>query len=149
MALLTGKTSGRWTLIKVDDMGPVARDISVGVKDVSPVGLVYNEKDVTGYGDAVVNYVLGHPNAPIDMTCELDTTADTGAYTVIAAIVGDMTITHTVDVAWGIRQAATETGEPQFDGEYYCASLVMNGDATFTSRFVPASSTAPAFGVVA
>ena len=145
--MATGKTAGRWIKVTVDDSTPTARDISAGVKDISPVGLVYNEKDVTGYGDAVVNYVLGHPEAPIDMTCELDNTADTGAYTVISSIVGLMTATYTVDVSFGIRAAAAG-GDPQFDGEYYCASLIMQGDATFTARFVPALGVAPAFGTV-
>ena len=147
--MATGKTAGRWIKVSVDDSSGSARDISAGVKDISPVGLVYNEKDVTGYGDAVVNYVLGHPEAPIDMTCELDNTATTGAYTVISGIVGDMGTNSpfTVDVQYGIRAAAAG-GEPQFDGEYYCSTLIMQGDATFTARFVPALGVAPAFGTV-
>ena len=37
--MATGKTAGRWIKVTVDDSTPTARDISAGVKDISPVAV--------------------------------------------------------------------------------------------------------------
>lgn len=146
--MATGKTNAKHIRVKLDDMVPTLRDISAGVSQVSGTGLTYAEQDVTAYSDGVVNFTLGFPSAEIDLSGPIDNLATTGSYTVIKAIVGDQTITHTLEVQFGIR-AAPATGDPNFSGEYYCSSLKLNGDGTFTARLVPASATAPAFGTVA
>lgn len=145
--MATGKTNRRFTVVKIDDSGGTARDVSTGVTDTGEVGLTYPEADVTGYSDGVQNLTLGTPEAPLDFTGVMDNTATTGLYTVLKGIVGDMSSTKTVEVQWGIRAAPT-TGDPQLDGEMYCSKLTVNGDGQLSTRFVPGSSTAPAFGTV-
>ena len=146
--MATGKTNAKHIRVKVDDMTPTLQAISAGVANVSGVGLTYAEQDVTGYSDGIINFTLGFPSSELEITGPIDNTATTGAYTVFKAIVGDQTITHTLEVQFGIR-AAPATGDPNFSGEYYCSSLRLNGDGTYAARLVPASATAPTFGTVA
>ena len=144
----TGKTNAKWIRVSVDDMTPTLQAISASVSSAGNIGLTHEEDDVTAYSDGVHNVTLGHPEAPIILTGPFDNTATTGAYTVLAAIVGDLSITHTVTTEIGIRAAPT-TGDPVFSGEYYCHSLKINGDdGTWTSEFVPASATAPAWSTI-
>jgi hypothetical protein len=146
MAAFTGKTNPRYFVVKIDDSVPTARTV-VGVKDIGEVGLVYAEKNTTSYNDGSVNYTLGQPVADLDFTGELDNTADTGLYTVCKDILGSMLITHTVEVEFGIRKAPEAT-DPQFDGEYYCSKLTINGSGDLSTRFVQAGIVASAFDAV-
>ena len=115
--------------------------------DIGSFGLAWDETDVTGYSDGVRNFTLGHPEAPIDISGVFNNTASTGSHTVFSSIDGDESQTYTVTVQVGIKATAT-TGDPEFEGEYICASYMVNGDGTFSARMVPGSSTAPAWGTV-
>ena len=146
--MATGKTNAKHIRVKLDDSVPTLRDISAGVAQVSGVGLTYAEQDVTAYSDGIINFTLGFPSSDIELSGPIDNLATTGSYTVLKSIVGLQTATYTLEVQFGIR-AAPATGDPNFSGEYYCSSLKLNGDGTFSARLVPASATAPAFGTVA
>lgn len=148
MASLTGKTNAKHIRVFVDDNTPAVQDISASVSNITGVGLTYAEQDVTGYSDGIINFTLGHPSSEIEITGPIDNTAAVGAHTVFAAIEGDQTITHTLTVQFGIRAAPLST-DPEFEGEYYCSSYVVNGDGTYTARMVPAGGTAPDWGTVA
>ena len=146
--MATGKTNAKHIRVKLDDSVPTLRDISAGVAQVSGVGLTYAEQDVTAYSDGIINFTLGFPSSDIELSGPIDNLATTGSYTVLKSIVGLQTATYTLEVQFGIR-AAPATGDPNFSGEYYCSSLKLNGDGTFSARLVPASATAPVFGTVA
>lgn len=145
--MATGKTNARHIRVSVDDSGATARDISAAVSNISGVGLTHAEQDVTGYSDGVINFSLGHPSSEIEISGPVDNTASTGAHVVFSGIVGHVSATKTLTVQIGIRAAPT-TGDPEFEGEYYCSSYVISGDGTYTARMVPASSTVPAWGSV-
>ena len=144
----TGKTNAKHIRVTIDD-ATAARDISTAVSNISGVGLSYAETDVTGYSDGVVNFTMGHPSSTIEITGPFTNLASTGAHTVFAAINGkeDSTYTCTVTVQIGIRADPT-TGDPEFEGEYKCASYMLNGDGTYTARMVPGSATVPAWGTM-
>ena len=146
--MATGKSNAKHIRVKMDDSVPTLRDISASVANVSGVGLTYAEQDVTGYSDGVINFTLGFPSSEIEVTGPIDNTATTGAYTVFKSIVGLQTTTYTLEVQFGVR-AAPATGDPNFTGEYYCSSLKLNGDGTYSARLVPASGTVPTYGTVA
>jgi len=146
--MATGKTNARWIRVSVDDSGDTARDISASVSNVSEVGLSYEETDVTGYSDGVINFTLGHPSSEIEITGPMSNTADVGSHVVFSGIVGDESATRTVTIQIGIRAAPT-SGDPEFEGEYYCSRYTVSGDGTYTARMVPGGSTAPAWGTVA
>lgn len=154
--MATGKTNAKHIRVKVDSTGGTVRDISRAVTNVSGVGLEYNETDVTGYSDGVINFTLGHPKSEIEISGPVDNTAlatdpsHSGPHNVFAgtgAILGDEAATYTVTVQIGIKAAPT-TGDPKFSGEYVCSKYTLNGDGTYTSRMVPSGTTAPAFGTV-
>lgn len=144
--MATGKTNAKHIRVLVDTTGG-PQDVSSGVSNISGVGLTYAEQDVTAYSDGVVNFTLGHPSSEIEISGPVQNTATTGSHTVFSAIAGDQSQTFTVTVRIGIRAVPT-TGDPEFEGEYYCSSYVVNGDGTYTARMVPASATAPAWGTV-
>jgi len=143
--MATGKTNAKHIRVFVDDSGDSSQDISASVSNISGVGVTFAEQDVTGYSDGVINFTLGHPSSEIEITGPFSNTASTGSYTVFSGIVGQQSATIGLIVEFGIRTAPT-TGDPNFTGEYYCSSFVINGDATYTARLVPASGTKPDFG---
>ena len=145
--MATGKTNAKHLRVTVDDNTPTAQDVSASVSSISGVGLTYEEQDVRGYSDGIINFTLGHPRSEIEITGPVSNLATTGSHTVFSAIAGDQTTLHTLTVQMGIRAAPT-TGDPEFEGEYYCSSYVMNGDGTYSARMVPAGATAPAWGTV-
>jgi len=145
-----GKTNAKHIRVFMDDATPTARDISASVSNVSGVGLTYAEQDVTAYSDGVVNFTLGHPSSELEITGPFSNTADIGGHEVFSAIVGVQPVAgtaYTLTIQIGVRAAPTAT-DPEFEGEYYCTSYMVNGDGTYTARLVPASSTAPAWGTV-
>lgn len=146
--MATGKTHARFVRVKVDDSGGTPQTIGVG--SIDTIGEQYDEQDVTAFSDGVHNFVLGHPEAPLEITGPFDNTATSGAHTVLSGIVGDVSTTYTVTVEIGIRAAPT-VGDPKWEGEYYCSQYNVNvNDASYTARFVPASeaTSAPAWGSV-
>jgi len=147
--MATGKTNARYITVDVDAAdGSTVNDVSASVATISSVGLTYDVSDVTAYSDGVHNVTLGHPTASLSMSGPFSNTATIGAHTVFSAIAGSMANTITVTIQFGIRATPT-TGDPEFEGEYYCTSYVVNGaDATYTANFDPATATAPAWGTV-
>ena len=146
--MATGKTNARWIRVSVDDSGASARDISTDVTSVGQIGLNYDTTDVMGYSDGVHNVTLGHPTAPITMTGNFNNTATTGSHIVLSGIVGQQSATITVTIQVGIK-AAPAGGDPEWEGEYYCSSyLVDTSNGTWTATFEPGSGTAPAWGTV-
>ena len=147
MAVATGKTSAKHIRVYADDAGTSARDMSASVSSVTGAGATYAENDITGYSDGVINYTMGHPSMPIELSGPLDNTADVGSYVVHRGRIGYETTTSTLTIQIGIRAAPTNDC-PEFEGEYLCSSFVIDGDGNYTSRWVPGSSTAPAWGVM-
>ena len=146
--MATGKTNAKHIRVIVDNSTAATKDISAFVSNISGVGLTFAEADVTAYSDGIVNFTLGHPSSELEISGPFSNLASTGAHTVLSGIAGLQSATITVTVQIGIRAAPT-TGDPEFEGEYYCSSYVVNGDATYTARMVPASAVAPAWGTVA
>ncbi|MFQ5433845.1 MAG: hypothetical protein ACE5FD_03125 [Anaerolineae bacterium] len=144
---MAGKTNARWIRVSVDDSGGTPRDISSDVTNIDGSGLTYDETDVTGYSDGWHNVTLGHPDATVTITGPFNNTASTGSHTVFSGIVGLQSATITLTVQVGIKAAPT-TGDPKWEGEYYCTSYLVNGDATYTAVLRPAGSTVAAWGTV-
>ena len=144
--MATGKTNAKHITIDIDDYNNDIRDISSSITDVS-IPLTYDTTDVTGYSDGVVNITTGQANAPLTMTGVYDTTLLTGAHTVLSRLVGVIETSTTITIQIGIR-AVPAGGDPEYEGLFYCTSLVYSGDLTFTAEFVPATTAAPAWGTV-
>ena len=137
---------GQVTKCDVDDSGGTPRDISLDVTDINmPINV--DQSDVTGYLDGVHNVKLCHTNQPVTMSGVFNNTADTGSHIVLSGIVGFQTTTCTVTVQVGIK-AVPAGGDPEYEGEFYCTDYVVNGDLTWNATWLPATTTAPAWGTV-
>lgn len=160
--MATGRTVTRWVRFLVDDSSGTPREIPVD--SISPVGLVYDEVDVTAFQDAVKGYLAGHPDAPIEITGPFSNLAAaaaaasgaapalSGSHTVLSPISAPTFTTPLgLAVMWGIR-GYWATGDPVFGvvapsatSGYECVAYTVDGEK-YTARFVPYPGTTPAFG---
>jgi hypothetical protein len=153
MPAQTGRTTSKWITFKCDDSGGTLRTIAVNT--ISAVGVVYEEHDLTAFGDAVKGALPGHPDAPLEFGGPWDTTANTGSHTVLSGVLGGNT-PLTIDVQFGQRQAYT-AGEIQFgitssatSGYLITSYTVDPSTMMYSAKAVlfPGSSL-PAFGAAA
>jgi hypothetical protein len=145
--MATGKTHSKFSTVDIDDYANVIRDISASITDIS-IPRTYDSVDVRGYSDGVINFQLGQPNTPLTMQGVYDTTALTGAHTVLSRLVGVIEDSVLITIQIGIREVPPIGGNPEYEGLFYCQSLVYDGSLNFTAEFVPATSTAPAWATV-
>jgi len=158
MTANTGRTTMKWVNFIIHD-GTALRNIPIS--GLTAVGVVYDEVDLTAFQDAVRGRLPAMPDAPLDISGPLDTSATaaspalSGSHTVLSALNG-VTTPRSVDVQMGIRHA-WEAGEPQFGltssatSGYIVTSYVVNPqEGTYTARLVlyPGSAL-PAFGTAA
>ena len=145
--MATGKTHASHITIDIDDYADVIRDISPSITDVE-IPITQDSTDVTGYSDGVINVTMGQPNQPLTISGHFDTTALLGAHTVLSRLVGNISDSVTITVNIGIR-AVPAGGDPEYEGLFYCTSLVYDNSLKFVSTFEPATSTAPTWHAVA
>lgn len=141
-----------------DDTGDgagTARDLSGDLVrgSVSGGGLVFDEVDMTGVSELVVNFLAGHANSTISAQFHMNDTATTGATTVLngsmpsATVIGKGTLT----LQWGQSGAAPTTSDPEWEGEYQMVSNEITpsgGTFVHSVTWRPSGSTAPAWGTV-
>ena len=161
MAANTGRTVSRFINFSIEDDTTLMREI--GVSDISVVGVVYEEQDMTAFQDAVKGALPGMPDAPIEISGPFDTTAKqtasisgavpalSGSHIVLSGICGKM-VPLALDVQFGIRQTYT-AGEPQFGitssatAGYICTAYTVGSDLMYNAKFVLfPGSTLPAWG---
>ena len=141
-----GKTNVKYVTVDIDDYANDIRDISAGITGID-IPITSDNTDATGYSDGVINVTMGLPNQPLTMTGNFDTTLLTGAYTVLSRLVGVLATSTTITVQVGIR-AAPIADNPEYEGLFFCTSLIFGNDLTFVAEFVPATTTAPDWHVV-
>ncbi len=144
--MATGKSNAKHITIDIDDYANAIKDISASVTGVN-IPITHDEADVTGYSDGVVNVSIGQPNQPLTISGVYDSTLLTGGHTVLSRIVGSVEDSVTITIQIGIRTAPTG-GDPEYEGLFYCTSLVYDGSLNFVATFMPASGTAPAWTTV-
>lgn len=141
-----------------DDAGTgsgTARDLSGDLVpgSVSGGGLVFDEANMHGVSELVVNFLAGHANSTITARFHMNDTATTGATTVLNGSTPSATVAGigTLTLRWGQSGAAPASGDPEWEGEY---QLLENTIALDGNKFVhqvtwrPNGSTAPAWGTV-
>ncbi len=144
--MATGKTHKKYATVDIDDYANVIRDISPSITDIS-IPRTHDTQDVSGYGDGVINFSIGKVDAPLTMQGVFNTTALTGAHTVLSKLVGVIETSTTITIQFGIR-AVPAGSDPEYEGLFYCKSLVYGSALEFTAEFVPATTTAPAWTTV-
>lgn len=156
--MATGRTSSRWIRFAVTDKDGDPREIPVD--SIGPVGLTYDEVELTAFQDAVKGYLSNHPDAPIDITGPFDTTAEAAlAATGLApTLSGSHTVLSVIDsvdrnprglwVAFGIR-GYWAAGDPAFGVDhptatngYVCTKYVVEGEK-YSASFKPYPGSTP------
>ncbi|MCK5558722.1 MAG: hypothetical protein KAJ01_10100 [Candidatus Hydrogenedentes bacterium] len=142
-----GKLSGQYLVVKIDDSGDSPQDVSTDVESID-IPDEYGELDVTGFSDGAVNSIAGMPSFNVEIAGNMNPAANS-LYDVLKGIVGKSAKTLTVQVGQG---AAPTTGDPEFDGEFWCQKLNISstpqGKLTVTSSLRPSGSVAPAWGLM-
>ena len=135
--MATGKTNAKYIRVWVDDETGTLRDISSDVTNVD-IPQTWNETDVTGYSDGVINITVGQPNNNITMQGVFNNAA-LKSHAVLDAIAGFVTTVTEVKIQIGILAAPSGT-DPEWTGEYYCVEYSLSGDITWSASFMPAGS---------
>lgn len=153
MAANTGRTTLKWTTLIIEDSGGVLRELPIST--LSALGVVYDEVDLTAFQDVVRARLPAMPDAPIEWTGPMDTSAAavvgtlSGSHTVLPAINGNTTA-RTLFIQVGVRHA-WESGEPVFGAangyiltkyDYDAASGMYSARAVCTGSVLPAWGTA-------
>lgn len=161
--MATGRTVDKWTRFGIDDSSGAPREIPINT--LSPVGLVYDEADLTAFQDAVKGYLAEHPDAPIDIGGPWGnlTAAAFAASGAAPTLSGSHTILNAISaptfttplglaVMFGIRGYWT-AGDPVFGivapsatSGYVCTKYQVEGGGMYSARFVPFAGTTPAWG---
>ncbi len=140
----------RWIRISWDDSAQGARDITPSLVpgSLSGGGKTFDEVEMTGVSDEMKNFLAGHSNSEIGAQFYVDTTATTGAFTVLMGTEG---LTQTLTLQFGTAGAPV-TGDPEWEGEYTLlqAELGLAGNKpVINARWLPGTATAAAWGTVA
>jgi len=136
------KVSAKGAVISVDDTGGTARAISTYVKSYE-IEQDAGKIEVTGFTDAMVNYIPGLPVYGVTLDLYWDAvTADVATFTVLKNIFGSTT-SKTVTIV-------PESGGPSFSGEFMLDNLPVKGTPNGsidigTVHFSPMGTTAPTF----
>jgi hypothetical protein len=136
--------AGDHVVVRINGQALTAGDITS-----VDLGQTYTQHDVTGFGDAVQNFINGQLQAPVTLKGFM-TTGASGTHTLInTAFAAGSTVTLQVDVG---QNAAPTTGNPRYSGTFYIESykpMLDKGMAvTFEATLKPATGTAPTWGVV-
>ena len=114
MPAQTGRTNAKWIQVFLSNSSGILTEITSYVKSVGTLGMTWDTQDVTAYSDAVKNFTVGQPGAPITLSGPFDTTLY--AMMIAYSTAGRTTISGwglSFDVRIGIRQTWV-AGEPVF-----------------------------------
>jgi hypothetical protein len=116
---MPGKISAKGCAISVDDSAGTPRVIS---SDVESYEIQYNVDpvEVTGFGDGSKNFVPGQLVVGVTLNVFWNTTAATGAMTVLKGIVGSAT-SKTLSIT-------PEVGGTALSGEFMCTGITPGSD---------------------
>ncbi|MCA0456130.1 MAG: hypothetical protein LCI00_19285 [Chloroflexi bacterium] len=142
--------AGDHVVVKLDDSSGTLRTFANG--DISSIDLplTNDQHDVTGFGDVAHKFINGQLQAPVTIKGFLTTTALVGTHTVLkGAHAAGTQVSLEVQVG---NNTAPTTGDPKYTGEFFVEAykpVIETGKAVmFEATLKPATSTAPAWGVV-
>ena len=160
--MATGRTVTRWVRFGVTDSGQFPREIPINT--LSPVGLTYNEEDVSAWQDAVIGFLTQQPTAAIEIGGPFSTTAYStfAASGAVPLLSGSHTLLNVISaptftsalglgIHFGIRgywtagDAVFGVVSPTTTNGYVCSQFLTDG-MTYTAKFQPFPGTTPAWG---
>ena len=117
---MAGKVSAKGAVIAVDDAAGTARTISADVESYE-IEYAVEPQEVTGFGEGSKNYIPGQRVIGITLNVFWNTTASTGATTVINGIIA-ATTSKTVTIT-------PEDSATALSGEFMCDGVTVGGEA--------------------
>lgn len=138
---MAGKVSAKGAVIALDDSAGTPRTISTSVESYE-IEYAVDEVEVTGMNEGSHNFTPGQLVIGVTLNVLWDTTATTGAWTVIRGIIGS-TSSKTLSIT-------PESGAVALSGEFMCTGVSISGDPGSAIKlgavkFVVMGSTAPAW----
>lgn len=115
---MAGKISAKGAVIAVDDSAGTARTISADI-DSFEIEQDAGKLEVTGFGEGSKNYIPGMPVYGITLNVKWNSTATTGAWTVLKGIFNSTT-SKTVSIT-------PEVGGQTLSGEFMLDALPAKG----------------------
>lgn len=106
---MAGRTNSKWLRVYVDGY-----DLSGDARQIGPLGLTYDEAELTGMSNAIKGYLPSHASVSAGtLNAVLDNTATTGIHEVMSGA----GVMRTLMVAVGMR-AEPAQGDPAFMGQF-------------------------------
>ena len=143
------KLAGDHVSVSVDNSSGTAKDITLDVNAVD-TGIVTDAHDVAAFGEAFHNFVPGQADAPITLTGLFNSATDRSHDVLKDLQSSGVVVTITIGIG---QNTAPTTGDPEFEGEYYCVGYTPSASnaaaITFTANFVVANATGAVWGTVA
>ena len=138
---MAGKVSAKGAVILLDDSAGTPRTISTGVESYE-IQYAVDELEVTGMNEGSHNSAPGQLIIGVTLNIFWDSTATTGAWTVIRGIIGSTTSKP--------LSITPESGSVALSGEYMCTGVSISGDPASpiklgAVKFSVMGSTAPAW----
>ena len=115
---MAGKISAKGAVIILDDSAGTPRTISSDCSSFE-LGQDAGKLEVTGFGDGSKNFIPGLPVHTVTLNVYYNSTATTGAMTVIRSIIGSTT-SKTISIT-------PEIGGQTFSGEFMLEALPVKG----------------------
>lgn len=116
-----GKVTGKNAVIAIDDSGGTPRTLSTAANSYT-IAIDSGKIDVTGFSEGTVNFTPGLPTHALTLALKFDSTATTGAFTVLNGIRSSAT-SKTVTIT-------PETGGPVYSGEFLLDNLNVSATPT-------------------
>ena len=147
MTAQTGRIHAKNIQLWLDNSSGTLTNLSAHTISVGAVGLDYEMMDVTGFSNAVKNFLTGYPSAPLSITFANDTVVITH----LSAL--NVNTPLSLGIYYGVRHD-WESGEPTFGISSSSTSGYVFGGFTvsegkITAKFDVFGPTAPAWGTAA
>ena len=138
---MAGKVSAKGAVIALDDSGGSPQTISTDVESYE-IQYEVDTVEVTGENEGSHNFIAGQKVIGVTLNLYWNTTATTGAWTVVRGIIGSAT-----------SKTLSITPEPAglaLSGEFMCSGVQIKGDPKSdiklgAVKFLVMGSTAPAW----
>ena len=144
------KLKAQFLKVLLDNAALAPQDISADLDSVD-IPNEYEEVDVTGFTETVVNTIPGMLTAPVELSGTFNSASPAGFFTVVNGIKG-VYAGHTLTVQVG-QNALPVSTDPEFEGEFVCIRMGVSGNPrgklVLTASLRPFAGAAPVWGTVA
>ena len=135
------KIHGKDSVVQIEDSGGTLRTLTTDVNNVE-APITVDEGDVTGFGDASHNSVVGAQNSPIALTGPYNDLATTGIHAILSGLVRGTGTGGSAGYDCRVMPSGTASGKPRLRGRVllttYQVTAPVGGPVTYQASLVPA-----------